>query len=180
MEAAHSIQFQAKRRSWRWKLGFTLSLLVGFVGLHRGYMEVAAWDSIEDIFFDLADNPDVGFRLLHDRWISFQPWIFPNTSVMYEAHQMAGCCLLLRFWGRLTPKERSEILEDARKPWGVSDYTREKQRLIFDKNQIETKGYASLSESERYFWILHSRTFGNRNTPPNIVDLEDQAKGTNR
>ena len=143
------------------------------IGLVKGWNEFFAYDGVSDIFYDLMENPSDGYRILHRRWNSYQPGLLRNNSAMFEMRQMAGCCLTLRFWDRLSLADRQTILAEAKDCRDTSPYFRDKQRLSLIKYQIETKGFESLSQGDRDLWVRWSPTFGNVSTPENILKLSE-------
>ena len=151
--------------------GLTLALgavLVMCGGCYRGWQEFSAWDSIEDIFFDARENdPKFGFRLLHSRWQSFKPLLFPNSSNMREARILSGACLVVAYWDQLSESDRRTIIDEACVPDSslsieYNDFTIERKKITLVKAQIMEKGKASLSPDQRKLWDDLSKNFGSK------------------
>lgn len=165
------IQFEAKRRlirgrlqsSWRAWTAIVLTIVVLVGGCNRAYKELLAWDSAEDISFDVQEgDPSIGYGMLYRRWKSFQPTIFPDTESMQIARGHAGCCLLLRFWNRLPTMDRQCIIIESAKPSNGSEFEGELKQLVSIKIQIQLKGIKSLSPEQLKFWNETSGNFGNQ------------------
>ena len=159
---SHLKAFISKKVTSRFAVALT-TVLILCSGCNRVYKELLAWDCYEDIFFDVGEgDSNVGFTLLHGRWKSYQPTIYPNTENMRTARRLAGCCLLLRFWDRLSVADRQQIIADNTQPNHDSDYEDELKQLVLTKVQIQSNGLKSLTSEQLKFWNKTSGNFGNQ------------------
>ena len=154
-------------KKWPPRLGISIvAIFVAVSGCHRAYHEFVASDSVSDIFYDAREpDPEFGFKLLHARWKSFQPMILPNTGDMRSARLLSGCCLLIRFWNRLSDSDRRQIIDASRNEPLDTDYERELKQLMQTRIQIQLHQRTSISKERRAQWDQLNANFGYTSKP---------------
>lgn len=81
---------------------------------------------------------------------------------MRTQRTLSGCCLLLRFYDRLSGSDRNQIVDESRAEVNDDDYVTELKALMRIKIQIQSKGALSLTSKQKKLWDEESIHFGNK------------------